>query len=158
MRVLAAVADSHFTPNGARRDVGVHITGVHITARLFVAAVEFNGCSTIPRTVGFKTSRLASAVGVSGWHQVVAGYVDCVNDNRHESSTTVDIGRVARLTLAAAIVAAVVLVAVDNRRDVRVGYVVGDTEGPIWIVLLAAGVAGVIVGWLIQHRPRRHRG
>jgi uncharacterized integral membrane protein len=93
-----------------------------------------------------------------GWHQVAAGYLDRVNDSRHESSTTVDIGRVARLTFAAVIVAAVVLVAVDNRRDVRVGYVVGDTEGPIWIVLLAAGLAGVIVGWLIQHRPRRSRG
>ncbi len=79
-----------------------------------------------------------------------------MNDTRGESSTTVDLGRIARLILAAVIVAAVVLVAVDNRRDVRVGYVVGDTEGPIWIVLLAAGVAGMIVGWLIQHRPRRH--
>jgi uncharacterized integral membrane protein len=79
-----------------------------------------------------------------------------MNDTRGESSTTVDLGRVARLILAAVIVAAAVLVAVDNRRDVRVGYVVGDTEGPIWIVLLAAGVAGMIVGWLIQHRPRRH--
>ena len=79
-----------------------------------------------------------------------------MNDRRGESSTSVDLGRVARLIVAAVIVAGVVLVAVDNRRDVRVGYVVGDTEGPIWIVLLAAGVAGVIVGWLIQHRPRRH--
>jgi uncharacterized integral membrane protein len=38
--------------------------------------------------------------------------------------------------LVAAIVAVLVLVAVDNREDVRVGYVLGDTEAPIWIVLV----------------------
>ena len=74
----------------------------------------------------------------------------------HRSSSTVDLGRVARLTLVAAIVAALILVAVDNREDVRVGYVVGDTEAPIWIVLTLAAVAGVMIGWLIRHRPHQH--
>jgi uncharacterized integral membrane protein len=57
--------------------------------------------------------------------------------------------------LIAAILVAIVLVALDNRSDVRVGYVVGDTEGPIWIVILAAAVAGMLIGWLVRHRPRR---
>jgi uncharacterized integral membrane protein len=70
------------------------------------------------------------------------------------SSTTVDLGRVVRLTLVAGIVAVLVLVAVDNRKDVRVGYVLGDTEAPIWIVLVLAAVCGVLIGWLMQHRHR----
>ncbi len=60
-----------------------------------------------------------------------------------------------RWILIAAIVVALVLVAMDNRDDVRVGYAVGDAEAPIWIVIIAAAVAGVFIGWLIRHRPRR---
>ena len=66
-----------------------------------------------------------------------------------------DVGRIIRWLLIAAILVAIVLVGFDNRNDVRVGYVVGDTEGPIWIVILAAAVAGMLIGWLIRHRPRR---
>jgi uncharacterized integral membrane protein len=77
-----------------------------------------------------------------------------VTDER--SSTTVDLGRMMRLVLVSLIVAALVLVAVDNRDDVRVGYVVGDTEAPIWIVLALAAVGGVMIGWLIKHRPHHH--
>ena len=72
-----------------------------------------------------------------------------------ESSTTIDLARVVRFAVAAAIVGAIVLVGFDNRQDVRIGYVIGDAEAPIWIVLLAAGVAGVVVGWLVKHRPRQ---
>ena len=61
-----------------------------------------------------------------------------------------------RWLLIAAIVVGLVLVAMDNRDDVRVGYAVGDAEAPIWIVIIAAAVAGVFIGWLIRHRPR-HR-
>jgi uncharacterized integral membrane protein len=64
--------------------------------------------------------------------------------------------RMVRWVLIAAIVVALVLVAMDNRDDVRVGYAVGDTNAPIWIVIIAAAVAGVFIGWLIRHRPR-HR-
>jgi hypothetical protein len=38
-----------------------------------------------------------------------------------------------------------------------VRYVVGDVDAPVWVVLVAAGVAGVLIGWLIEHRPRRDR-
>jgi uncharacterized integral membrane protein len=54
----------------------------------------------------------------------------------------------------AVIVAALLLVGLDNRDDVRVGYAVGDTTAPIWIVIIAAAVGGMIIGWLIRHRPR----
>jgi uncharacterized integral membrane protein len=60
-----------------------------------------------------------------------------------------------RWLLIAAIVVAIVLVAMDNRDDVRVGYAVGDASAPIWTVIVIAAVAGMIVGWLIRHRPRR---
>jgi len=33
--------------------------------------------------------------------------------------------------------------------------VFGDASAPIWIVLVAAALAGVVIGWLIRHRPRR---
>ena len=61
-----------------------------------------------------------------------------------------------RWLLIAAIVVGLILVAMDNRDDVRVGYAVGDAEAPIWIVIIAAAVAGVFIGWLVRHRPR-HR-
>jgi uncharacterized integral membrane protein len=67
-----------------------------------------------------------------------------------------DASLIIRWLLIAAIVVAIVLVAMDNRDDVRVGYAIGDTQAPIWIVIIAAAVAGVFVGWLIRHRPR-HR-
>jgi uncharacterized integral membrane protein len=60
-----------------------------------------------------------------------------------------------RWILIAAIVVAIVVVAMDNRDDVRVGYALGDAEAPIWIVMIAAAVAGIVIGWLIRHRPRR---
>ena len=67
-----------------------------------------------------------------------------------------DAMQVIRWVFIAAIVVALVLVAMDNQNDVRVGYAIGDAEAPIWIVIIAAAVAGVFIGWLIRHRPR-HR-
>ncbi len=70
--------------------------------------------------------------------------------HRHDATQLI------RWLLIAAIVVGLVLVAMDNRDDVRVGYAVGDAEAPIWIVIIAAAVAGVFIGWLVRHRPR-HR-
>ena len=67
-----------------------------------------------------------------------------------------DAAKVIRWLIVAAIVVAIVVVARDNRRDTRVGYAFGDTEAPIWVVILVAGLAGMVVGWLIRHRPRHH--
>lgn len=66
-----------------------------------------------------------------------------------------DGGQAARLVVAALIVIALVAVALDNRQEVAVGYVAGDASAPLWVVLVAAGVAGVVIGWLVKHRPRR---
>jgi uncharacterized integral membrane protein len=67
-----------------------------------------------------------------------------------------DVVQLVRWLFVAAIVAALVAVGMDNRDDTRVGYVFGDSEAPIWIVIIAAAVGGMIIGWLIRHRPR-HR-
>jgi uncharacterized integral membrane protein len=65
-----------------------------------------------------------------------------------------DFAVLVRWLFIAAIVVALVLVAMDNRKHVSVGYVVGDANGPIWIVMLAAAAAGIVIGWLVRHRPR----
>jgi len=66
-------------------------------------------------------------------------------------------GRAVRLVLAAVIVVVLIAVAVDNREEVEIGYVVDQTSAPLWIVLVVAGVAGVLIGWLVKHRPRHER-
>jgi uncharacterized integral membrane protein len=73
----------------------------------------------------------------------------------HTSSARHDAGRTLRIVIAALVVTALGAVAFDNREEVRVGYVIGDANAPVWLVLIAAGVAGIVVGWLIKHRPRR---
>ena len=65
-----------------------------------------------------------------------------------------DFALLIRWLFIAAIVVALVVVAMDNRKDVRVGYAVGDAKAPIWIVMIAAAVAGIVIGWLVRHRPR----
>ena len=65
-----------------------------------------------------------------------------------------DAALIVRWVFIAAIVAAIVVVAMDNRKDVSVGYAVGDVSAPIWTVIVIAAVAGMIIGWLIRHRPR----
>jgi uncharacterized integral membrane protein len=79
-----------------------------------------------------------------------------VSDDSHSALTSRGIGGIIRFTLIAVLIAAVVLIAVDNRDDVRLGYVTGSAEAPLWLVVVAAGIAGVLVGWLVKHRPRHH--
>ena len=66
------------------------------------------------------------------------------------------IGAIFRTVVIVALLLVLVIVALDNRDDVRVGYVFGDANAPIWIVLAASAIAGVAIGWLIRHRPRRN--
>ncbi|MET0663134.1 MAG: LapA family protein [Ilumatobacteraceae bacterium] len=63
-------------------------------------------------------------------------------------------GRLLAIGLAVALVVALVLLALDNTDDARVGYVVGDFSAPMWTIVVIAAVAGVIIGWLIRHRRR----
>ena len=65
-----------------------------------------------------------------------------------------DLARVIRLIVVVALIGAVVAVALDNRDDVRLGYVFGDVSAPVWMVIVGAGLIGVLVGWLVRHRPR----
>ena len=76
-------------------------------------------------------------------------------DDRSVTDQARDVGRGLRLLVVAALVAAIVVVALDNRDDVRLGYVFGDAEAPVWIALVAAGIVGVMIGWLLEHRSRR---
>ena len=66
-----------------------------------------------------------------------------------------DAAQLIRWIFIAAIVAALIVVGMDNRDNVRVGYGIGDAEAPIWIVVIAAAVGGMIIGWLVRHRPGR---
>jgi uncharacterized integral membrane protein len=75
-----------------------------------------------------------------------------MNERMNEQSSS---SRTFRIVIAAIIVAVVIAVAVDNSESVEVGYVIGETNAPVWAVLVAAGIAGVVIGWLIKHRPNR---
>jgi uncharacterized integral membrane protein len=77
-------------------------------------------------------------------------------DDRSLTTQARDVGRGLRLFVVAALVAAIVIVALDNRDDVRLGYVFGDAQAPVWIALVAAGIVGVMIGWLLKHRSHRH--
>ena len=72
------------------------------------------------------------------------------------ASTRHDAGLALRLVLALVLVAAIVAFAADNRDNVRVGWVVGDGDAPLVVVLLITAVMGAIIGWLLVHRPHRH--
>ncbi len=65
-----------------------------------------------------------------------------------------DFGRIIRLIVVAALLAVLVIVALDNRNDARIGYAIGDANAPMWVLIVAAAVGGMIIGWLIRHRPR----
>lgn len=85
-------------------------------------------------------------------------------NDEHDSRITAPTGTgraheatvIIRFLFIAAIIVALVLVGFDNRAHVRVGYVFGNKQGPIWVVMVLSAIAGVIIGWLIKHRPR-HR-
>ncbi len=66
-----------------------------------------------------------------------------------------DAGAIVRLTLAGVLVLLVVAFAIDNRRNVRVGWVFGDFRAPMIVVLLVTAAVGVVIGWLILYRARR---
>ena len=77
-------------------------------------------------------------------------------DDRSTSDQARDVRRGLRFVVAAVLVAAIVVVALDNTDDVRLGYVFGDAQAPVWVALAVAGVVGVLIGLLVEHRPHRH--
>ena len=67
----------------------------------------------------------------------------------------------ASLILLAALVLVIVLLALDNRNDARLSWVVGETDAPVvWIVLVSAIVgwlAGIVTGAVVRRRTRAPR-
>ncbi len=63
-----------------------------------------------------------------------------------------DVATVLRFLIAAAFVLALVLVGADNRDKVRIGYVTGHAQAPVWIVVVASALVGIIVSRLLGHR------
>ena len=59
-----------------------------------------------------------------------------------------DLARLVRLLLAIGVVVALVLVGFDNRSKVRIGYVVGDAQAPVWVVVVGAALAGMVIAAL----------
>jgi len=67
-----------------------------------------------------------------------------------------DLGRLIRLVVVAVLVLALVLLGVDNRHDVRIGYVVGEATGPVWLLIVASALGGLLIGALARlHRSPR---
>jgi len=64
-------------------------------------------------------------------------------------------GQTARIVVGVVLLAAAVAVVVDNRRDIRIGYVFGDVTAPLILVLVVTAVVGAAIGWLLLHRPGR---
>ncbi len=65
-----------------------------------------------------------------------------------------DAARIVRFLVAVAVVVALVLVGFDNRSKVRIGYVVGEAQAPVWVVVVGAALAGMVVAALAG-RSRR---
>jgi uncharacterized integral membrane protein len=65
-----------------------------------------------------------------------------------------DLARLMRLVLAVAVVVALVLVGLDNRTKVRIGYVFGSAQAPVWVVVVGAAVAGAVVASLARGSRR----
>lgn len=67
------------------------------------------------------------------------------------------VGAAVRLVVVVLLLAGLVALALDNRQNVRVGWVIGDHDTPLALVVGVAAVAGAIVGWLLLHWPRHDR-
>ena len=65
-----------------------------------------------------------------------------------------DMAAMLRLVVAASFVVALVLVGFDNRVKVRVGYVFGQAQAPVWLVVVGSAFAGMIIAWLVKHNRR----
>jgi uncharacterized integral membrane protein len=82
--------------------------------------------------------------------------VNETTEQPNEHHRAQDAGRAIRWFISGVLLAALVALAVDNRHEVRVGWVIDQGDAPGWIVLVVAAAVGAIIGWLMAHRPR-HR-
>jgi uncharacterized integral membrane protein len=63
----------------------------------------------------------------------------------------------ARIIVAGILILVIAAVAIDNSDDTRIGYVFGDADAPLFVVLIVTAVVGALIGWLLLHRPHRHQ-
>jgi uncharacterized membrane protein YciS (DUF1049 family) len=61
----------------------------------------------------------------------------------------------ARLIGVVVLVGVIAALAFDNRRTVRIGYVIGDAHVRLIYLLLITAALGAAVGWLARSRRRR---
>ncbi len=65
-----------------------------------------------------------------------------------EISSSRNLGRDLRLGIAVVLVLITIGLVLDNRGDVRVGWVLGDFTAPLALAIVVAFVLGIVVGWL----------
>jgi len=69
-------------------------------------------------------------------------------DGRRDTSDTI------RLVVIGILVLVLAALVIDNTDDVPIGYVFGDTDMPLVVVILVSAVLGALIAWLLR-RARR---
>lgn len=72
-----------------------------------------------------------------------------------ESPATRGLGQKLHLIAMAVLVALIAALAIDNRQDVDIGWVAGDSSAPLALALVVAFLLGLGVGWLGARHQRR---
>jgi hypothetical protein len=67
-----------------------------------------------------------------------------------------DLGSILRYGAFGLMAAAIVALVLDNRQQVRLGYVLGEATAPGWMVIVVAGICGIAIAWIIRYRRERH--
>ena len=78
---------------------------------------------------------------------------DAVDDNAGAVHRR-DLARTVRFLLAIGVVVALVLVGLDNRSKARIGYVFGEAQVPVWVVIVGSAIAGMAVAALAGRNRR----
>ena len=61
-----------------------------------------------------------------------------------------------RIVVALLLVVGVVALAIANTDDTSVDYLVGDTDAPLFVVVIGAAVAGAVIAALLRRRHHHH--
>jgi uncharacterized integral membrane protein len=63
---------------------------------------------------------------------------------------------VLHLAVVLILVAAIAGLALDNRQEVSVGWIVGDATMPLYQLFVATFVVGILAGWVLRFRHHHH--
>ena len=77
------------------------------------------------------------------------------DDDRRDGRGTRDTRDTIRIVAVLILVAVLVAFVLDNTDDVEIGYVVGDSEIPLIVVLVATALLGALIDRLAQWTRRR---